>query len=276
MRDLQGSYLDGGTGLDNVLGGLALVLGEVFTEELAELDNLVLEALSASSPSLLGVEQVIRHVGAGLGHLEIENVVVLVLDAGELTRVDGIKDGASVLEGASLAALGVTGTDPAGVEQPGIGLVLLNLIGKHLGVSHGVQSQERLSEAAGEGSLGLSDTILSSGHLGGVARDEVEHGLGTVQLGDGRQDTAGIAGKQDDVRGHVLGQARDLGVADVLNGVGAAWENDVLANRKIPQKKIIFFWSNMTAGLPSGVLSQRSVVIVDLAGIGVEDNVLKD
>jgi len=39
--------------------------------------------------------------------------------------VDGVEDGAGVLEGAALAACGSTGTDPAGVEKPGIGAVLL-------------------------------------------------------------------------------------------------------------------------------------------------------
>jgi hypothetical protein len=49
--------LDNGTGLDDVLGGLALVLGEVLAEELAELDNLGVEAVLASSPGLGGVEK---------------------------------------------------------------------------------------------------------------------------------------------------------------------------------------------------------------------------
>lgn len=239
--------LDAGAGGNDVGGGLALVLLEVLVEELAQLDDLALEAVSAGGPGLLGVQQVLRDVGAGLGNLQVEDVVVLELNLGELARVDGVEDGTSVLEGASLAALGETGTDPTGVEKPGVGLVLLNLVGKHASVLHGVQSQEGLSEAAREGSLGLVDAVLGTGHLGGVAGDEVEHGLGAVELGDGGQDTAGITGEEDDVGGHVVGQAGDLGVGDVLDGVGAA-----------------------------GVLGESDIVVVNLAGDGVKDDVLKD
>lgn len=239
--------LHAGASGNDVLSSLALVLLKVLAEELAQLDNLLVEAVAAGGPGLLGVQQIIGHVGAGLGHLQVENVVVLKLGVGELAGVDGVEDGAGVLEGASLAALGEAGADPAGVEQPGVGLVLLNLVGEHAGVLHGVQGQEGLGEAAGEGGLGLVDAVLGAGHLGGVAGDEVEHGLGAVELGDGRQDTAGVAGEEDDVGGHVVGQAGDLCVGDVLDGVGAA-----------------------------GVLGEGDVVVVDLAGDGVEDDVLED
>lgn len=239
--------LDNGAGLDDVLGGLALVLGEVLAEELTQLDNLGVEAVLASCPSLGGVEELGGDVGAGLGDLEVEDIVVLVLDIGELARVNGVEDGTGVLEGASLAALSETGTNPTGVEEPGVGVVSLDLVGKHLGVLHGVQSKEGLSEAAGEGSLGLGDAVLSTGHLGGVTRNEVEHGLGAVELGDRRQDTAGIAGEEDDVGGRVGGKARNLGVGDVFDGVGA-----------------------------SSVLSEGSVVVVNLTSKRVEDDVLED
>jgi hypothetical protein len=49
----------------------------------------------------------------------------------------------------------------------------------------------------------------------------VEHGLGGVELGDGWKDTAGVAGEEDDVRWVVAGDARNLGVVDVLNWVSA-------------------------------------------------------
>jgi hypothetical protein len=211
-----------GTGLDNVLGGLALVLGEVLTEELAQLDNLLLEAVGTGSPGLGGVQEIIRHIGARLGDLEVEDLVRLVLDIVELATVDGVENGTSVLERATLAALGVAGTDPAGVEEPGVGLVLVNLVREHLGVLHWVESKEGLGEAAGEGGLGLGDAVLGTGHLGGVAGDEVEHGLGAVELGDGRQDTAGIARQEDDVGGHVVRQAGNLGVGNELDGVGTS------------------------------------------------------
>lgn len=161
--------------------------------------------------------------------------------------MDGVEDGTSVLERATLAAGGGTGTDPTGVEEPGVGLVLLDLVGEHGGVAHGVQGQEGLGEARGEGGLGLGDTILGTGHLGGVTRDEVEHGLLGGELGDGGQDTAGVASQQDDVGGVVVALAGDLGVLDVLDGVGAA-----------------------------SVLGQGGVIVVDNTGDGVEDDVLED
>lgn len=49
--------LDNGAGLDDIFGGLALVLGEVLAEELAELDNLSVEAVLTSGPGLGGVEK---------------------------------------------------------------------------------------------------------------------------------------------------------------------------------------------------------------------------
>jgi hypothetical protein len=110
-----------------------------------------------------------------------------------------------------------------------------------------VKSQERLSKAAGECSLGLGDTVLGTSHLGSVTRDEVEHGLGAVKLGDWRKDTASIASEEDDVAGHAGRQARNLSVADVLDGVGT-----------------------------SCVLSEGGVIVVDLTSLGVEDNVLED
>ena len=246
-KDTARRRLGGRTGVDDIGSGLALVLLEVLVEEATKLLDLSLEAVGTGSPGLLGVEHVIGDVGAGGGDLQVEDVVVLVLDVGKLPAVDGVENGTGVLEGATLAALGETGTDPTGVEEPGVGVVGLDAVSQHLGVAHGVQGQEGLGEAGGEGSLGLGDTILGAGHLGGVARDEVEHGLVAVELGDGGQDTASVAGQEDNVGGHVGGQARNLGVGNVLDGVGAA-----------------------------GVLGEGAVIVVNGAGVGVEDDVLED
>lgn len=161
--------------------------------------------------------------------------------------MDGIEDGASVLERATLSAGGGASANPTGVQEPGVDLVLLHLVGEHVSVAHGVESQEGLSEARRESSLGLGDTVLGTGHLGGVAGDEVEHGLLGGELGDGGQDTAGIAGEQDDVGGVVVALAGNLGILDVLNGVGA-----------------------------TGVLGEGGIIVVDNAGDGVEDGVLED
>ena len=235
-----------GSGGEDIGSSLVGVLLEVLVEEDSKLGDLVLEG-SGGGPALLGVEELAGDTGAGGGDGQVEGSVGLVLGLGELAVVDGVQDGTGVLERATLAASGGTGADPAGVQEPGVDLVLLDLLGQHVGVAHGVKSQEGLSEARREGSLGLSDTILSTGHLGGVTGDEVEHGLLGGELGDGGQDTAGITGEQDDVGGVVVGDAGNLGVLDVLNGVGA-----------------------------TGVLGKGGIVVVNNAGDGVENGVLEN
>jgi hypothetical protein len=232
--------------LENLLGSLARVLLEVLVEELAELGDLALE-VGSTGPALGRVEELVGDAGASLGDGEVESLVDLVLLVGELAGVDGVEDGASVLERATLAIVLDTSTGPAGVEEPGVGVVRGNLLREHGGVLHGVKSQERLSEARGESGLGLSDTLLGTGHLGGVTGDEVVHGLGGGELGDGRKDTTGVACEKDDVLGVAVGDARDLGVLNVLDGVGAA-----------------------------GVLGEGGVIVVDDTGFGVENDVLED
>jgi hypothetical protein len=132
---------------NNLLGRLRRVLLEVLVEEGAELDDLGLEAILTRSPGIAWVEQFRRDVRAGLWHGKVEDVVVLVLDVLELAGVDGVEDGASVLQWTALATGSGTSTDPAGVKEPGVGLVVLDLLGQHLGVAHWVESEEGLGEA---------------------------------------------------------------------------------------------------------------------------------
>lgn len=234
-------------GGNNLRESLRSVLLEVLVEELAELGNLLVELVLASGPGTGGVEDLVGDVGGGLGDLQVEDTEVLVLDLGELAGVDGVEDRSGVLQGASLATVEVGLAGPASVEEPCVGVVLGHLIRQHLGVLHGVQDQEGLAEAGREGSLGLGDTLLSAGHLGGVTGDEVVHDLLVGELGDGGDNTSSVTGEQDDVGGVRLGNAGQLGVGDELDGVRA-----------------------------SGVLGEGSILVVDLSGKRVEDNVLKD
>jgi len=89
------------TTLDDLLGGLVFVLLEVLHEELAELLDFALE-VGGAVPGLSRVEELVGDVGAGLGDGEAEGFVGLVFDVGELAGVDGVEDGAGVLEGAAL------------------------------------------------------------------------------------------------------------------------------------------------------------------------------
>jgi ACT domain-containing protein len=67
------------------------------------------------------------------------------------------------------------------------------------------------------------------------------------ELGDRRKYTTGIACEEDDVCGVVVGDAGNLGVLDVLDGIGTA-----------------------------GVLCEGGVFVVDNTADGVEDDVLED
>jgi len=62
-----------------------------------------------------------------------------------------------------------------------------------------MEDKERLAEAGGERGLRGSDALLGTRHLGGVSGDEMVHDLVVVKFGDGREDTSGVAGKEDDV-----------------------------------------------------------------------------
>lgn len=96
--------------------------------------------------------------------MQVERLIRLVLDFGQLSRMDRIKDGTGVLESerwsaydgpggglgdlrATLASGGGASTNPAGVQQPCVRLVMRDLVRQHLGVTHGVESQEWLCEA---------------------------------------------------------------------------------------------------------------------------------
>lgn len=199
--------------------------------------------------------------------MEVEHWVDLVLGLGEFAAVDGVQDGTSVLQRATLASGRGASANPAGVEQPRVDLVLSDLLSQHLRIAHRVQSQEGLGETRRECRLRFRHTILSAGHLGGVTGNEVEHGLLRGELGDRRQHTTGVAGQEDDVGGMLVGDARNLGIGNVFNGVGAVIEISNLSScTSVHESK----------NLPASVLSKGGVVVVDDTGRGVEDHVLQD
>lgn len=121
----------------------------------------------------------------------------------------------------------------------------LDLLDEHVGVDVGVEHEERGREGRRERAHGLRDSHLSTGHLGGVAGDEVVSGLLGCELGDGREDAEGVAREEDDVLG-LAGHARDDGVGDEFDRVGRA-----------------------------RVLGDADVVVVDHARVLVVDNVLE-
>lgn len=233
-------------GSNDLWSSLISVLLEVVVEEDTKLGHLLLK-VGRTSPGSLGVKKLRRHAGAGGWDVKVEGVVDFIFSLGEITRVDGVENGTSVLEGATLAASGGAGTNPTGVKEPGVGRVFADLISEHTSVAHWVESKEWLGKAGGEGGLRLGDTVLSTSHLGGVTGDEVEHGLLRGELGDWWEDTTSITGEKDDVLGVAVGDTWDLGVLNVLDWVSTAC-----------------------------VLGQGGVVIVDGTGFWVEDNVLEN
>ena len=110
---------------------------------------------------------------------------------------------------------------PAGVDEPDACAVLLHLRRQQLGVLGRVPDEERAAEAGRERGLRLGHAHLGAGDLGGVAADEVVHRLRGRQRAHRRQHAEGVAGQEDDV-GRVAGDARNLGVGDELDRVGAA------------------------------------------------------
>lgn len=98
---------------------------------------------------------------------------------------------------------GATGSNPAGIEQPGVRFMMRHLIRQHLGVSHRMKCQERLSEARGEGCLRLRHSIFRTCHLRCISRDEMKHHLLRGEFGDGWKNTPSITSEQDDVTGMV-------------------------------------------------------------------------
>lgn len=68
--------------------------------------------------------------------------------------MDGVDDGARVFERASLARA-VFSTGPAGVDEPAVDVVLRHALGKHLGITSGVEDDEGCAVAGGEGRDGL-------------------------------------------------------------------------------------------------------------------------
>lgn len=144
--------------------------------------NLLLSKVSGTSPALLRVEKFIRNIRAVLRYRKVENIICLVLGLCELAAVDGVQDGTGVFERATLATSGGTGTSPAGVEEPSVGVVVLDLVCQHLCVSHWVEGEEGLCEAGREGRLWFCDSLFGTGHLGGVTRNEVVHRLCRVEF----------------------------------------------------------------------------------------------
>jgi hypothetical protein len=194
-----------------------------------------------------GVEELVRYTLNLLGNGQVEDGVGLVLGVLEGTAVDRVDDGTGVLQGTSSSTRREASLDPTGVDEVTVGVVLGHPLLEHRSVSRRVENQEGSTVTSREDGRRLGNTILGTGGLGGVTGDEVVVGLGGSKLGDGGQDSESVTAQHDDVVGLPVGDTGDLGVGDVLDGVGT-----------------------------SGVLGDRDIVVVGNSVGGVVDDVLED
>mmetsp|Transcript_11436 Transcript_11436/g.20177 ORF Transcript_11436/g.20177 Transcript_11436/m.20177 type:complete len:227 (-) Transcript_11436:869-1549(-) len=143
-----------------------------------------------------------------------------LLAASQLTTVDGIHDGPGVRKAHALAHA-IAATGPAGVDEPRSCAMLGHLLCQHTSILHGVPHQEGGAKAGRESGLRLLDALLCASNLGGVARDEVVHGLLVSQLADRWEHAKGITAQKDDILG-LRADARNARVVDVVDGVASA------------------------------------------------------
>ena len=203
--------------------GLARFVGLVLLEVLDEPAGQVLGLLlpdGGIGVGVAGVQDLRVHAGQGGGHFQVEVGDRLGGRGQDVAVQDGVDDAAGVLDGDPLA-----GAVPAGVHQVRLGAALLHALHQLLTVLGGMELQERLAEAGGEGGRGLGDAPFGAGELRREAGEEVVLGLVRGQHGHGRQHAEGVGGQED----HVLrvgtgGDGAHLlhDVLDVLDGVADA------------------------------------------------------
>lgn len=85
-------------------------------------------------------------------------------------------------------AVAVATAGPSGIDEPDVGAVFVDLIEEEVGVDLGLEGQEGLTEACGEGGSGFLDSLFGSCDLGSVSGVEVVDGLFGGQFGDGGKD----------------------------------------------------------------------------------------
>eukprot|EP01137_Pigoraptor_chileana_P000325 Opistho-2@36320 len=208
-----------GTSGNDFRGGALRVLCKVVVEQCGEFVLSGLE-LGLVLPCVGRIEDLRGHAGARRGNLNVEHIVVHKRCLCEFAVVDRINNGARVRE-LDAAANAVLAAAPARVDEPAVDAVLLHLLCKHCRVFGRVPHKEGLSKAGRERCSGLSHALLRPRNLCSVSTDKVVHGLFCVEPRHRRKHSKGIAREQHNVR-RMASQAGDLGVGNVLDGVGGA------------------------------------------------------
>jgi len=231
--------------LPNLGLNIRLIQCERLLEHTSEFANLLLECLLVA-PCQRWVQQVPWNTLEGNRDLQAERAKRLKLGLGKFSRVNGVDDAAGNIQRAPLSSSKLA-TGPSSVDQPAVNLVLGHALSKHLGVATRVENDERRAVASRESGDRLQNTIFSTRGLRGITGQEMVGSLLGGELADGREDTKGIAGQHDDVRGLAVDDARNLSIGDILDGVCA-----------------------------SCVLGNADIVVIGRAVIGVVDDVLED
>lgn len=88
------------TGSDDLRSSLIRIFLEILHEQASKFPNLLLKVCFPIHPGFLWVEELARNTGGGFGDVQIEDVVDFIFTRrrGELTRVDGVEDGASIFQ----------------------------------------------------------------------------------------------------------------------------------------------------------------------------------
>ena len=164
-----------GAATNDLGAGPFFVVPEVGEKEVGEFAGALVKGVLIV-PAVTRDEDIRRDFGNPGDGFEAKNGIGFRGGLGEFAVVDALDDGAGIFELNALADA-VTSLDPAGVDEPDIDLVVLHFLGEELGVARGVHDEEGSSEAGGESGGGLGNAHLGAGDLGGVAGDEVVHGL---------------------------------------------------------------------------------------------------
>lgn len=159
----------------------------------------------------------------------------------------GIDDGPRVLEGTPFAGTAKLAADPAGVNEPAVHAMLRHALGEHGGVPAWVENDEGRGVAGRKGRDGLEHAVFCPRGFRGVTGQKVIGRLLGGKLAHGGQDAIRIAGEHDDILRLGIHQARNAGIGDKFNRVGAP-----------------------------GVLGDGGIVVVGLPGLWVVDDVFEN
>ena len=205
---------------------VALVLLEVLDEAASQILGLLLP-LGSVGVGIAGIQDAGVNTVQDGGNLEVEVGDLLGGHVVDIAVQDSIDDTTGVLDGDALA-----GAVPAGVDQVSLSAAHLHLLDQLLSILGGVQLQESLAEASGEGGSGLGDAALGASQLGGEAGQEVVLGLLGAQDRDGRQNAECVSRQEDDI---LCSRCRRDGADDVLDVVDGVGHTGVLGDRLVSE-----------------------------------------